>query len=189
MLAGSLLACLAAFSADGFAATAPPSTATIEAQVDDMMRKLIEATPARTRSQVKARGLRYEGMAWETGSGQAGTSQLGLTLDQAVEESLDERGVRRDSTVYDGSKGIGGAILRGGFKLLKSGAQISLILADASTGQTISKVQRVISAAGIAGIAEDALLPPDSDNARAARAARALGAVQQGVADRAHGDD
>ncbi len=158
------LACLAFFphGTDGARAAKP---VVLQKQVDALVGQLFSGPLARSGA---IRGtIRFDGVAWDTGEGvAAGTSRLGLDLDDALKGALAERRMDVATGSLAGSKGIGSTLLRGGFKVLKSGVQLSLALVDANTGRVISKAQRVMSANSLAGVAQEELLPPDATNAR-----------------------
>jgi hypothetical protein len=152
----------------GSPATAPPAKqAVVQEQVDELVGRLFAGAAAGPRARATSGAISFEGVAWETGEGvAAGTSDLGLTLDRALTGALTQRRLSVAPGSLSGSKGIGSTILRGGFQVLKSGVQLSLLLVDASSGQIISKAQRILDPANFTGVAAGDMLPPDAQNAK-----------------------
>ena len=139
----------------------------MQKQVDELVGQLFAGATSGPRGRTPTGAIRFDGIAWETGEGvSAGTSQLGLTLDQALTSALTGRRMVVAPGSLAGSKGIGSTLLRGGFQVLKSGVQLSLMLVDANSGQVISKAQRLMNPANFISLAQEEMLPPDAANAR-----------------------
>ncbi len=166
-LAAACLVCVSSVAFSSPAIAAPARSAAVQKQVDALVGELFAGAAAGPHGRAPATALGFEGVAWETGEGgAAGTSDLGLALDQALTDALTRRQVSVTPSSLAGSKGIGSTILRGGFQVLKSGVQLSLLLVDASSGQVISKAQRIMNPATFANLALSEMLPPDAANAK-----------------------
>lgn len=163
-----------AFAATPASRPAEPASATASPAVtramDEMVAELMGggagAAPGSKGVGRPSGPVRFDGFAWQSGSGTAGTSAFGLQMNQAVSQSLGARHIDATSGSSVGSKGIGGNILRGGFKLIKGGMSVSLAMVDANTGRVISEARRMLSTQSLTGLAMDNLLPPDAANAR-----------------------
>lgn len=164
-------AALAAMSPAAGRAATPATSPAVTRAMDDMVAELLGGGPGGAGGSKgvapHAGPVRFEGSAWQSGNGAAGTSAFGLQMDRAVTAALGAHHIEAQTGSSVGSKGIGGNILRGSFQLLKSGMSVSLSLVDANTGQVISQARRLMNTSSLAGIAADNLLPPGSGNARA----------------------
>lgn len=138
------------------ASTAP----NLDSATDQMVRELF-APAAGAKGLAGRSTVRFSGMGWETEAGIAGTSGFGVRASEAVRRSLASQGV---ALAEPGSKGVGGTVLRGAFKLLKGGAQVSLALVDANTGRVLSEARRLLRPESYAGLV-DRMLPPDAARA------------------------
>lgn len=144
------------------AAASPAFARTIDAMISELF-----GTSSGSKGVRRSGPVQFEGAAWQSGSGAAGTSHFGLQMDRAVTDALAARHIESHSGTVLGSKGVGGNVLRGGFKLLKGGMHVSLSLVDANSGRVISEVRRMLSRESLTGLAMDHLIPPDAGNARA----------------------
>lgn len=147
-------------SAAGSRAGDPGATAT---GMDSLVQTLLVRAAQSAGSSSPLSGIRFAGVAWDAGDGlSAGTSALGLRIDGAVEGALVAQGAAAEA----GSKGVGGRVLRGAFQVLKSGVKLTLSVVDSQSGGILAEVQSLLKPSSLAGIATEALLPPDHTNAR-----------------------
>jgi hypothetical protein len=84
-----------------------------------------------------------------------------------VELSLSKESTLIPPEEADGSKGIFGSIVRGGYKLVRSGVSLTLVLLDRNSGNLLSAVTRVIEREVFPGMTEADIVPPDADDAGA----------------------
>lgn len=131
--------------------------------MDGIVRELL--AKARDHGSGPLRTVAFDGVAWQTGAGiSAGTSRLGLSMNHQLRTAL----ARRSVTVVrpaDGSKGIGGKLLRAAFGVAKAGIALSVSLIDARTGRVLSEARRVMRSKLLGGLAGADLLPPESETA------------------------
>lgn len=147
-------------SATGSQAGNPPD---VTSEMDSIVHTLLARAGGSNGSSGAPSGVRFAGVAWDAGDGMtAGTSELGLRIDDAVEGALRAHGAAGDP----GSKGVGGRVLRGAFRVMKTGVKLTLSVVDSQTGGILAEVQSLLKPSSLAGIATDALLPPDHTNAR-----------------------
>jgi hypothetical protein len=147
------------------AADAPVDHAEIQRQADALVKQLLDAQAAMKGTR-KPESIQLDGLSWQSDDGPAGTSAFAVEVNDALKRAFAARGITATTGSAVGSKGIGGALLRGGFQALKGGFKLSLSMVDANTGHMISEARSMMSTASLAGLAQDQLLPPDATNAR-----------------------
>lgn len=133
------------------------------AELDSIVQTLLTRAAESAGNSGQPSGIRFVGVAWDAGDGTtAGTSELGLRIDDAVEGAL----VAQGAAAEPGSKGVGGRVLRGAFRVMRTGVKLTLSVVDSQSGGILAEVQSLLKPSSLAGIAADALLPPDHTNAR-----------------------
>ena len=154
-------------SKKGGARTSGPSAKALAAEIDSLVAQALAASKQATRGLGSSGPIAFDGVAWETGEGvDAGTSPVGTELSDAIRTSLAQHGVSTEVAGV-GARGLGvGRILKGGFRLLKSGLELSLVVSDAS-GLPVGRVSKILT--NVVGLSSGAMhleevLPPDSEN-------------------------
>ena len=154
-------------SKKGGARTSGPSAKALAAEIDSLVAQALAASKQATRGLGSSGPIAFDGVAWETGEGvDAGTSPVGTELSDAIRTSLTQHGVSTEVAGV-GARGLGvGRILKGGFRLLKSGLELSLVVSDAS-GLPVGRVSKILT--NVVGLSSGAMhleevLPPDSEN-------------------------
>ncbi len=147
------------------AAALSSSDASLQKEIDAMVVEVLARANQGTRSVESNVPTKFEGVAWDAGEGlSAGTSRYGTQLNQAILASLSDHGVPVQPVGVTG-RSLGGRLLKGGFRILKTGLELSLAVVEAGTGQQLSKVTKLLrtSMAVVAGDIES-VLPPGSEN-------------------------
>lgn len=135
-------------------------------QIDGMVDELLADAKTRKALQAAGRNIAFEGVAWRSEQGTlAGTSPLGLQLDDAVSEALTRH---RIPTTPAGirTRGLAGLFVKGAFGVVGSTAKVMLSFVDQNTGKVVSEVRRTLQPSALMNLGVNQLLPPDSENAR-----------------------